>query len=130
VETEIRKVVNQGNSLSTISRKIDFVMVALDMSVTAKDTEDHVLLEGAPMILSDCLVELMEVRNAVDALSDVFWVKEDRAKYLAELKETVRELAGRQISDKWWDLLWDSLGLRYSEAEIEELKGLAAVGAR
>ena len=130
METEIRKVVNQGNSLSTISRKIDFVMVALDMSVTAKDTEDHVLLEGAPMILSDCLVELMEVRNAVDALSDAFWVKEDRAKYLVELKEKVRELGGRQISDKWWDLLWDSLGLRYSEAEIEELKGLAAVGAR
>ncbi len=130
METEIRKVVNQGNSLSTISRKIDFVMVALDMSVTAKDTEDHVLLEGAPMILSDCLVELMEVRNAVDALSDAFWVKEDRAKYLVELKEKVGELAGRQISDEGWDLLWDSLGLRYSEAEIEELKGLAAVGAR
>jgi hypothetical protein len=72
VETEIRKVVNQGNSLSTIWRKIDFVAVALDMAVTSKAAEDHVLIEGAPMILSDCLLELMEVRNAVDALSDAF----------------------------------------------------------
>ena len=72
METEIRKVVNQGNSLSTIWRKIDFVAVALDMAVTSRSAEDHVLIEGAPMILSDCLVELMEVREAVDALRDAF----------------------------------------------------------
>ncbi len=72
MEAEIRKVVNKDNSLSTIWRKIDFVAVALDMAVTSSAAEDHVLIEGAPMILSDCLVELMEVRNAVDALRDAF----------------------------------------------------------